>query len=482
MRRALERARRGVLAACALVVALAAWPREALAGDPDLAWRTIETQHFIITYYTQEERLARHLALVAEAAHAKLAPLLDHTPKRKVHILLTDDTDDSNGSATVLPYPVMSLFATAPDDRSELNDYDDWLSALVTHEYTHILHLDTIHGVARIINAVLGFGEYGNVYAPNQSQPRFIIEGLAVFEETERTSAGRLRSTIYDMFLRCATLEGKFQRLDQFTNGPIQWPRGASPYLYGSAFLRYIASLYGADVLRRMSHDYGGNWLPGAINRSLRRATGGKNGGKTFDDLYDGFRDSMAAKYARQMAIVDGAGRREGLPLTGPREYAVRPAFTRDGKQILWADSDGYRQARVARIPVAGGAIDSLYDVDGVGGFALAADARTLYFSAVEVWNTNYFYNDLFTVDLPTGERKRLTHGLRAESPDLSPDGRTLAFDINEAGSRALVTMPAAGGPVTRLVGNLDDLSQIYTPAWSPDGKTIAFSWWRRRR
>ena len=77
------------------------------------------------------------------------------------------------------------------------------------HEYTHVLHTGTIGGVcAKAINAVLGLG-LGVVYAPNQLQPRWGLEGLAVFEETARTAAGRLRNAIWDMYLRAADARGK---------------------------------------------------------------------------------------------------------------------------------------------------------------------------------------------------------------------------------------------------------------------------------
>lgn len=466
-------------AAVALWLLLVAGEGPARAGDPRLVWRTIDTPHFTINYHGELERLAQRLALVAEAAHERLVPFFDHRPRRRTQVLLTDFTDDANGLATVYPYPQISLYATAPDDRSELNDYDDWLSALVTHEYTHILHLDTIHGIARVVNAILGFGVAGQLYIPNQLQPRFIIEGLAVFEETEHTSAGRLRSTIYDMWLRGATLEGKFQRLDQFTSYPIQWPRGGSAYLYGSAFLRYIASLYGPDVFRRLSHEQGGAWLPGGINRGLRRVTGGKRSGQTFETLYAGFRETMAERYRQQLALVEASGRVEGTRLAGPREYAARPVFTRDGQSVVWADSSGYDRQQYRMVPRGGGPLRTLYRVDSPSGLAFSPDGKTLYFSAIEVFRAHYAYNDLFAVDLPSGERRQLTHGLRAENPDLSPDGRTLAFSVNQAGSRSLCTLPVDGGEPTWLVGNRDDLSQIYTPAWSPDGRTIAFSWWR---
>ena len=223
----------------------------AQAGDPELVWRSVETTHFRITYHEPLGRVAQRLARITELAHAALAPVLLHSPRFRTEVLITDDTDYSNGSATALPFPTVRLYLTAPDDRSELNDYDDWLYALFVHEYTHILHLDTINGLPKWVNYLLGFG-VNTLYAPNQVQPRWFIEGLAVFEETERTSAGRLRSSLFDMYLRTHVLEGRFLRLDQVSNQTMLWPRGNVPYLYGSAFLRYIMKRFGHDSLKEV--------------------------------------------------------------------------------------------------------------------------------------------------------------------------------------------------------------------------------------
>src|SRR5207245_1989975 len=111
-------------AATALLLLLVS--SRALAGDPAQRWRTIDTPHFHIHYYTYsdgrigEEQVAQRLAVVAEDAHRRLTPFLGLGLERKTHVVITDDTDDFNGSATVQPYPNIRLFATSPDDRAEL--------------------------------------------------------------------------------------------------------------------------------------------------------------------------------------------------------------------------------------------------------------------------------------------------------------------------------------------------------------------------
>ena len=137
------------------------------ASQPDLAWHTIETPHFKITYDSGEEAVAMHVADLGEDIYARLMPAIGWPPSQKTEILLTDQTDSANGSAVVLPYDAINLYVTAPDDLSPLGDVDDWYLELVTHEFTHILHIDHIRGLPALANLIIG-----KTFAPNQVAPQ----------------------------------------------------------------------------------------------------------------------------------------------------------------------------------------------------------------------------------------------------------------------------------------------------------------------
>jgi hypothetical protein len=490
------RVRRAFAGAWLVVLGCAAapgWDRVAVAGDPAQRWRTIETAHFFIHYYVLpggkgEEVVAQRLAVVAEDAHRRLVPFLGEGLRRRTHVVVTDGTDDYNGSAGVYPYPSIEIFATSPDDRAELNDYDDWLSELFIHEYSHILHIGTVGGAcATLVNWLAGWG-IGVVYAPNQAQPRFLKEGLAVHEESARTSGGRLRNSIWQMYLRAAALEGKLQRIDQVANNPIQFPMGNSAYLYGSAVTQFVAERYGEQALLDISLDYGTSCLPGAINRSAQHITG-----KTWVQLYDEFRVELTRRSRALAAALALEGLTPTRALTGVRPFVARPVFLPDGRSVIFADSDGYSRQQLRRLDVVTGEGRRELGLDSAGGPSVSADGRLVAYHAATPYKTDYFYNDVFLFDRATRSQRRLTVGLRATNPGLSPDGKRVAFEVNDSGSRGIgllaldVRRPPCGDAgeedeschVEMLVP-ATGFDHAYTPVFSPDGKTLAFSWWKK--
>jgi hypothetical protein len=129
-----------------LLVLLALAPALYAASEfpPSYRWRTITTDHFLIHFHQGEEELAAHAATIAESAHRRLVPMLGWEPRERTHLILTDNVDASNGETTTFPNNRIEVFVSAPgaDPSSEIEYYDDWLNLVITHEYTHVLHLD----------------------------------------------------------------------------------------------------------------------------------------------------------------------------------------------------------------------------------------------------------------------------------------------------------------------------------------------------
>ena len=434
----------------------------------------MHTEHFDIHYHDPLALVARRVAAVAERAYATLTQLFGFEPgvtpgQSHIQIVLTDDSDDANGSATALPFDTIRLYAEPPEDLSTLGDYDDWLSTIVSHEHTHILHLDQASGLPSILNAILG-----KVYMPNNVLPRWLIEGIAVWQETERTSGGRLRSSMWDMYLRMDALEDRFWRLDQVSTDADRWPHGEAAYLYGSFFVRFIADRYGRESIAAMARDYGSSILPYGINRLAERATG-----HTFTELWDEFLDERRAHYEEVRHDVDAIGRVDGIRITTSAESTRAPRFLRDGR-LLFARGDNWSRTRLMVVdPRTGTTSDTFARLNAGGEGAVHPDGSYVLFSRVDWYRDIYAYADLFRRDLVTGDETRITQGLRAREPDISPDGRHVVFTTTRAGTAHLMIADAEDIPRTmRELVTQDRFELVYTPRFSPDGRSVTYSRW----
>ena len=198
--------------------------------DPRWRFRTTRTAHFDIHAHQGEEALARRLAAIAERVYQRFAAELGR-PRGRVHVILVDQTDLSNGWATPFPYNAIEITAVAPPPESIIGNTTDWLEIAFTHEYTHILHLDRTRGFMQGVRRIFGRVP---VAFPNAFLPIWQIEGIATYEESRLTGEGRVPAGDFRAIVDVAAARGKFEPIDRVSGGLSDWPLGHGAYAYGA--------------------------------------------------------------------------------------------------------------------------------------------------------------------------------------------------------------------------------------------------------
>ena len=160
--------------------------------DPAYRFRTLSTEHFIVYFHQGEDRLAARLAAIAEETWQKLRVPLGQMPPALTHVVLVDQTELANGSATPLPYDTIVVTAVWPAGWEFTGNTDDWLRLAFTHEFTHIVHLDPSEGWASVARSIFGRAPYA---FPNLFLPTWQIEGIATYEESAITGEGSERAS-----------------------------------------------------------------------------------------------------------------------------------------------------------------------------------------------------------------------------------------------------------------------------------------------
>ena len=112
------------------------------------------------------------------------------------------------------------------------------------------------------------------------------------------------------MHLRVPFLEERLLGLDAVSVGfgPLVYPGGSVPYLYGSNLLRYMEDRYGPEKIREISHRYADECIAGGINRTAWAALGRPYTNAFGADIWNDWKRSASHKYALQIRRPSGAG------------------------------------------------------------------------------------------------------------------------------------------------------------------------------
>ena len=304
--------------------------------------------------------MARRIAADAERAYAQLSKQL-HPPRGPIDIVISDDADLSNGSATPFPTNRIVIYANPPVSETALRYTNDWGQLVITHELTHIFHLDRTRGVWWVAQHI--FGRAATVF-PNLYDPSWLTEGLAVYEESKLAGAGRIEGSEHRMIARAAALGNTFPSIGAASLGQGRYPFGESAYAYGSLFVDYLARRAGDGHVRQFVDKSAANVIPYLLDIPAKQAFG-----TTFTRAWDQFRDSVARSIrvetscrssggASSRATACSCSRRAGRP-TARSSTAARPAAKRSPHSASTWDGRrtrvGRRNDRSPNVPLADG-------------------------------------------------------------------------------------------------------------------------------
>jgi Tol biopolymer transport system component len=427
--------------------------------DPRFRFRTITTPHFAIHFHQGEETLARRLATLAEDVFTRVSKQIG-TPSGRVHVIVIDQHDVSNGWATPVPFNTIEISAAAPSGVSTIGNTDDWLRLVLSHEYTHIVHLDKGRGWIGGLRHV--FGRAPLLY-PNLFLPLWQIEGVATYNESVLTGEGRVPAGDFRVIIDRAAAARQFEPIDRANGGLVDWPGGQAQYAYGAYFHQYLADRYGPESLAKLADQTSGRFpyfgAP-AFRKVFKRSLG---------QLWDDFEAETLARAASDVATP--------TRLTHHGFSVGAPSFGQHG-EIFYSVANPHGFPAIMALRPDGATpheVTTRYLGNQIG-----ARGGRLVFDQLEVVHNVGLQSDVYIVNENGDGARRVTHIARAGDPDLSANGRTVVCTIQRADRRELATfdLPATGFATPSVLLS-DEGVEYSSPRWSPDGRSIAVE--RRR-
>ena len=444
------------------------FPEKAICqfNHPELKWKVVETDHFLIHYHQKEENFALNAAEVAENIYQKLTSVIGYHPRKKIPIVI-ENYDDKTGGYTSLFQE--KIVIQAQSDPLQSSGNFSWMKEVIGHELTHYISFAAIDESLIPLRKAL----------TNLVLPMWFVEGLAQY-------LGEEWHSLKEMIVSDQAKEGKIMSEGElgafyFFDG---WGR-MSGYYQSDSLVRYIFETYGKEKISKIFENLrnqpllsivgiidvtgGGALYPLPhfvnFNQALKEVLG-----KDSLELYREWREWIFKKAQKEDKIFKNPFLRWG-------RRAQSPVFSPEGNYLAFVSNKGYDYAifDLYLMNLNTKRIEKLVkDVNPY--ICFSPDGKSIVYSKTTFLpSKRVFISDLYQINIFTRKIKRLTSGERAFHPVFSPSGDKILFVKKEGGNSNLCLFHFKDKKIYRLTSDKDGVTQNFAPAFSPDGEKIVF-------
>jgi hypothetical protein len=417
-------------------------------GEPTLAWYTIHTEHFRVTFPAGLEGLAQEATVAAEEAHQYLLTKLGYAPPEKIDIVLCDATDTAYRELDVFQSRI--TICVAQGDLAERFNpkFPSWVQQSVFSEYAQLVSADFVFGFSEVLRPLLG-----KLILPNLKSSE-LLEGIGEYLAQEA----------------------------------LNTPPDVRPGIGGEhRFVRYLEERFGSDFLKEW-HRLRANdpWATLSLglwsndDRIFRRLTG-----RSLAQIVADSADASVLKHARQPLTPQLPSPSQGRGDGGEGTLIIQREIHRHS--YLYGDlylydpktkretrlTEGARVYRAALFPDGQKVLLARYRWGDQGPVLSLFDLQTRQMQTLKEFPIHDYFIDSFAIS-PDGEQIALSIWRRGGFQDIYLLDLSPSPSPKEGGESPFPLGKGLGGrlelkPITR------DRAVDLSPAFSPDGHFVLF-------